>query len=200
MTIIGAVAQAECEFRSKNTRWGLENRAKNGSCGLYKRRCFGYYTDEYGNLQINVKEAEVVRSIFEMYLSGNSLVGIIKNLEANDIKTPTGKNKWCKNTLDKLLSNEKYTGRVEIFKSFSIKQINPIAPFKTLKNNGEFAKYVMLESHPEIIPQDFFDAVQKEKTQRTNIENVGDTSKRKNTRYSSKRDSIKSNQPKIFEM
>ena len=130
ISVIESIAQAECESRSKNTRWGLENRATDGSCGLYKRRCFGYSTDKYGNLQINLKEAGIVRSIFEMYLSGESLVGIIKKLEASEVKTPTGKDKWCKNTIDKLLSNEKYTGKVEIFKSFSSKQIDPVAPSK----------------------------------------------------------------------
>jgi len=130
ITIIEAFAQAECESRSKNTRWGLENRAKNGTCGLYKRRCFGYYTDKNGDLQINMEEAQIVRSIYEMYLSGESLVGIIKKLEVDGIKTPTGKDKWSKNTLDKLLLNEKYTGQVELFKSFSVKQIDPVAPTK----------------------------------------------------------------------
>ena len=91
ITILEAYAKEENESRSKNTRMGLLMRAKNGTSGLYKRRCFGYYTDKNGDLQINETEAAVVRSIFEMYLNGESLVGIIKNLGTTGVKTATGK-------------------------------------------------------------------------------------------------------------
>lgn len=117
-------------------------------------------------------------------------MGIIKKLEARGVKTPTGKDKWSKNTLDKLLSNEKYTGKVEIFKSFSIKQLNPLAAPKTCKNNGEFAKYILSESHPEIIPQSVFEAAQAEKARRTNVVSTENGQKRRDTRYSSKRDAV----------
>ncbi|MCL2836905.1 MAG: recombinase family protein [Defluviitaleaceae bacterium] len=53
ITIIEACAQAENESRSENTKMGLIMKAKNGTSGLYKRRCFGYYTDKFGNLQKN---------------------------------------------------------------------------------------------------------------------------------------------------
>jgi len=49
-------------------------RVKNGTSGLYKRRCFGYTTDGEGDLQINNEEATVVHSMFDMYIGGESLV------------------------------------------------------------------------------------------------------------------------------
>jgi len=45
----------------------------------------------------------------------------------------------------------------------------------------------MSECHPEIIPQDFFDAVQEEKRHRTNIRETDSGVIRKSTRYNSKR-------------
>ncbi|WP_242832482.1 recombinase family protein [Desulfosporosinus orientis] len=35
-------------------------------------------------------------------------------LERRGIKSPTGKGKWCKRTIDVMLSNEKYTGNVRL--------------------------------------------------------------------------------------
>lgn len=188
-TIIEAYAQAENESRSQNTKMGLVMRAKGGSSGLYKRRCFGYYTDKNGNLQINEEEAKVVRFIFEMYLAGESLLGIIRKLEIDRIKTATGKEKWSKNTLDKLLSNEKYSGDVEIFKTFSSIQLSPTKVKKRRDNKGEFERYVYIENHPAIISKEAFVAVQEEKAQRSNVEKTEEGVKRKPTRYSKIRDS-----------
>ena len=52
--------------------------------------------------------------IFDLYLQGNSIVGIIKELENRGIKTPTGKDTWSKRTIDVMLSNEKYIGVVRL--------------------------------------------------------------------------------------
>ena len=78
ISAIEAMVQAENESRSQNVRWGIVKRAKDGTAALYKRRCYGYFTDKDGNLQINEEEAEIVRSVFAMYLAGQSLVGIIR--------------------------------------------------------------------------------------------------------------------------
>jgi len=190
ITILEAYAKEENESRSKNTRMGLLMRAKNGTSGLYKRRCFGYYTDKNGDLQINETEAAVVRSIFEMYLNGESLVGIIKNLGTTGVKTATGKDKWSKNTLDKLLSNEKYCGDVVIFKSYSTMQLSPVKIKKRKENKGQFERYMLVSDHPAIISKEIFEAVQTEKARRSNVEITETGTKRKSTRYSKKRKDV----------
>jgi len=164
--------------------------AKSGSSKLYKRRCFGYYTDKDGDLQINKDEAVVVRSIFEMYLGDESLVGIIKNLESDGVKTATGKDIWSKNTLDKMLSNEKYCGDVEIFKSYSLTQLSPVKTKKRKENKGEVERYMCESDHPAIISKEAFEAVQAEKVRRSNVEITEDGAKRRSTRYSKKRDAV----------
>jgi len=191
ITIIEAFAQAESEAKSKNTRWGLERRATDSNFGLYKRRCYGYNTNDDGNLQINPEEAEVVAQIFDLYISGHSLVSIIRILEEQGTKTPTGKPRWSKNTIDKLLSNQKYIGRAEVFKTFSTRLVDPVAPAKRQANNGEFSKYVIMESHPAIISVELFDAVQAEKARRSNMTTTENGPRRRATRYSAKRDAPK---------
>ena len=189
ISVIEAMTQAENDSRSQNVRWGIVKKAKDGTAALYKRRCFGYFTDKDGNLQINEDEAEIVRSIFAMYLAGQSLIGIIRELAVEEVKTPTGKDKWSKRSLDHLLSNEKYSGDVEIFKSYTVKEYSPFKVVKMKKNKGELERYVAIANHPAIITKRDFEAVQAEKARRTNIEYTAtDGVKRKSTRYSAKRD------------
>lgn len=114
ISIIETIAQAENESRSDNIRWGIKQKAADGSSKLYNRKCYGYVNANDGNLIIEAVEAENVKLIFNMYLQGKSVIGIISELERLGIKSPTGKGKWCKRTIDVMLSNEKYIGNVRL--------------------------------------------------------------------------------------
>ncbi|MCM1270581.1 MAG: recombinase family protein [Ruminococcus flavefaciens] len=85
---------------------------KDGTSQLYNRKCFGYRKNENGDLEICPEEAEIVRLIFELYLQGSSILSIIKELESKEILTPSGKRKWCNQSVVKILTNEKYIGNV----------------------------------------------------------------------------------------
>lgn len=115
ISIIESLAQAENESRSDNIKWGIRQRAAQGISKLYDRKCYGYDHDEDGKLIINEEQATVVRKIFNWYLGGLSINGIIKELETQTIKSPTGKDKWNKRSLEVMLSNEKYKGAVRLF-------------------------------------------------------------------------------------
>lgn len=169
-SIVAAIAQADNESRSKNIKMGFKYHAANGSSKLYQRKCYGYLHDENGKLIIKEDEAEVVRQIFKLYLSGYSIGGIIKELESQSVLSPTGKERWYKGTIDGMLSNEKYAGDVELFKSDETTET-----------------YLMEKSHPAIIERAIFHAIQLEKKSRSNIVNTEVGRKRKNKKYSSKR-------------
>ena len=62
-------------------------------------------------------QAEVVRLIFSLYLEGKSVLGILSELEKKQIPSPTGKSRWCKRSIDTMLSNEKYVGDVIVLKT-----------------------------------------------------------------------------------
>ena len=111
VSVIESIAQAENESRSENIRWGIKHRAATGTSKLYDRKYYGYKHDEDGHLVIDEETAKNVKLIFDLYL-GKSVIGIIKELEKRKILSPTGKAKWCKRTIDVMLSNEKYTGDV----------------------------------------------------------------------------------------
>lgn len=100
ISVIEACEQSENEWRSENIRWGLKKRAANGTSGLYNRPCYGYKKDKHGMLIIDDEQAKVVRNIFNWYLEGYSIGGIIKKLETNGIKTPKGKDRWSKKGIE----------------------------------------------------------------------------------------------------
>ena len=68
---------------------------------------YGYVlVDE--EVAIHEENANVVRSIFEYYLAGASLGKIVDMLFVKGIPSPTGKPKWTRAAVDKLLANKKY--------------------------------------------------------------------------------------------
>lgn len=62
------------------------------------------------------------------------------------------KRKWCKRTVDVMLSNEKYTGSV-----------------KLLKSGKSEVHYLASDNNPTIISKEIFEAVQMEKIGRSNV-------------------------------
>ena len=169
ISIIKSIAQAENESRSENIKWGIKQRAAQGTSKLYNRKCYGYVHDKEGNLIIKDDEAKNVTKIFEMYLHGKSVIGIVIELEHLGVKSPTGKDKWSKRTIDVMLSNEKYTGSVRL-----------------LDNGKHEAVYLCEDNNPAIISKQTFQAVQIEKTKRSNVIKGENGAQRKSKKYSSK--------------
>ena len=150
LSMIEVCEQTENEWRSENIRIGLKQRAANGTSGLYDRPCYGYYID--------------------WYLEGASAVGIKKQLESKQIKSPKGKDTWSKHTIESILTNMKYTGDVAIADS-----------------GGSGNRYKLGDHHTGIISKEKFEAVQIERAMRSNMERTEEGWKRRSTKYSSKR-------------
>ncbi|WP_301018116.1 recombinase family protein [Ruminococcus sp.] len=165
ITIIEAYAQEESYHRSENTRWGLEKRIKDGTSGLYRRKCFGYTKSEDGALVICPKEAVVVRLIYDLYMEGNSILSITRILEEKGIPTPTGKEKWSNQAIVKILTNEKYVGNVLLGKSYT----EEFPRKKRHENKGDRKAYLAEDTHPAIIAMEQFLAVQEERKRRSNM-------------------------------
>ena len=147
--------------KSESIRAGLRKGFQDGTSKMAQRRCYGYDTGPDGELVINPDEAVVVRWIFERYLNGDSLGKIAIGLEEQGIPSPTGKPKWNREALNKLLSNEKYTGRVLLQKTIS-------AGGSQVKNDGFMERYLYSDSHKAIVSDEIFRDVQQKKLQRTN--------------------------------
>ena len=145
--------------RSEAIRSGLQKGFQDGTSKLTCRKCFGYDVGANGELIVNSYEAAIVRWIFDQYLTGSSLRAIAADLDRKDILSPTGRPKWNRETLNKLLSNEKYTGRVLLQKTVS-------AGGSQIKNDGFMERYLCIGFHEAIISDKTFLAVQSEKLSR----------------------------------
>ena len=138
--------------KSEAIKNGLRKGFQDGSSKMAKRRCYGYEVGSDGELVVNPDEARVVCWIFEQYLAGNSLGKIAAGLERQGIPSPTGRSKWNREAIDKLLSNEKYTGRVLLQKTVSTGAVQ-------IENDGLMERYLYTGSHEAIISDEMFMAV-----------------------------------------
>ena len=145
--------------RSEAIRSGLPKGFQDGSSKMARRKCYGYTVGHDGKLEIASDEAQVLRWIFERYLAGDSLGRIAAGLEQKGILSPTGRPKWNREAIDKLLSNEKYTGRVLLQKTVSTGAAQ-------IENNGLMERYLYTGNHETIISDEMFTAVQQEKLSR----------------------------------
>jgi len=146
--------------KSEAIKAGLRKGFQDGGSKMAKRKCYGYTVSPEGELVINTDEAKVVVWIFTQYLAGDSLGKIAVGLERQGITSPTGRPKWNREAIDKLLSNEKYTGRVLLQKTVSTGAVQ-------IENDGLMERYLYTDAHEAIIPDEIFRAVQQEKLSRT---------------------------------
>lgn len=164
ITLRGMLAQDESRNMSENIQWGIQRKFEKGE--IYtKYKNFMGYTCVDGEIVIVPEQAEVVRKIFDLYLQGLSLGQIKAYLEAQEIKTVTGKDIWDTKTIQRMLTNEKYKGDTMLQKTFT----KDFMTGKKSKNNGQRNKYYVKDSHPAIVSAEVFDKVQDEIVKRSRL-------------------------------
>lgn len=162
LAIFSSLAQAESESMSENIKMGREFKYKKGECCYNMGKVFGFNQDSDGIVTINEEQAMAVRLMYEGYLNGMSVGGIIKDLRERKIPSPTGKEEWSPGTVERILSSEKYKGDFLARKTFTV---DPISK-KKKKNTGQVSQYLITNHHPEIIEPEMFDMVQSEMARR----------------------------------
>ena len=154
VTIMGGLAQEESSSISKNVRWSIRSKMKNGTVKFHSAP-LGYDLYE-GNLIINKREAEIVKSIYKMFLSGMGYDSICRELnESKVIKNDKG-TKWLSASVRYILTNEKYIGD-----SLWQKNYNTSMPYRKVRNKGELEKYYKNNTHEAIITREEFEKVQE---------------------------------------
>ena len=131
-----AFAQAESESLSQNVTRGKRMGYKEGKFA-FPSLLYGYDRGDGKTPVIIPEQAAIVRKIFHMYLEGNSIGGIRKWLNDNNIETTRGTGEWNKSTVSGILRNEKYKGDVLLQKSYTVDYLT-----KTIaRNKGEVTQY-----------------------------------------------------------
>jgi len=152
LTILSSLAEEESVSISQNTKWSVQKRFENGT---YK---IGYppfgYRNNGGRMEVVREEAEVVKKIFDWYLSGMSTRTIAGRLIEMGVRTKKG-GTWQGGTVSLILKNEKYTGDVIFGKTFTDDL------FTRHTNRGETEQYLVRDHHEAIIDRDTFERVQE---------------------------------------
>ena len=175
LTWFSAFAQAESESLSQNITRGKRMGYKEGKFS-FPPFLYGYDRGDGKTPIIIPEQAAIVRKIFHMYLEGNSIVGIKKWLNDNNIETARGTSEWKESTVSGILKNEKYKGDVLLQKSYTVDYLTKT----TAKNKGEVTQYYIENNHEGIVSREIFDMVQEEMQRRANLYSSKSTS-----RYSS---------------
>ena len=153
LAMAGTQAQDESISISGNMRWSYEKRMKSGEF-VGCRAPYGYDLKD-GTLVINEHEAEIIRIIFDMFLSGVSKPKIAEYLNENKVLPKYGQIPWCTVTVTYILNNERYIGDALLQKKYTTDTF----PFTKKFNHGERAMYYVENSHPAIIAKNQFEAV-----------------------------------------
>ena len=183
LTIHSAVSQAESETMSSRVKWGKREAMREGKAIIQYNRLYGYRRGDNNKPEIIPEQAEVVRRIYQQYLTGASLRMIQDTLEGEQVLNVAGKPEWSLNVIRNILTSEKYCGDVLMQKTY----ISDCISRKTIRNNGQLPKYLLPDHHEAIVDRQTFDAVQAEMARRS----AGRSPSRKNaptgrTSYASK--------------
>ncbi len=183
ITIYGSIAQSESENISANIKFGKAQCAKEGKVTFQYKHFLGYRKGDDGNPEIVPEEAETVKFIYERFLLGDSLGGIIEKLTQQGKISPGGKKEWNYSTVRSILTNERYKGDAILNKTY----IEDCISKKVKVNNGERPKYYVENNHVAIIDANTFAKVQEELARRNSkrkIKQKGTTTEQ--GKYSSK--------------
>ena len=149
-------------FVSSRVKWGKHQAMRTGKANIQYKTLLGYEKGPDGEMVVNAEQAETVRKIYELYLSGQTLRNIKEILEAGGFKNTAGTTEWTTSNLRTILSDEKYCGDVLLQKTF----IRDCISKQVIRNTGQLPMYLIQNHHEAIISREQFDAVQMELARR----------------------------------
>lgn len=151
LTVLASMAETESRSSSQNLKWAIRKRFEDGTF-IISTPPYGY-RNEGSEMVIVEEEAEVVRRIFSEALSGKGSTLIARGLENDGIPARRGKG-WSHAAVYDMLRNEKYTGDVQLQKTFTDDSFN------RHYNHGEENMYLVKDHHEPIVSHEDFDKVQ----------------------------------------
>lgn len=161
LTVLSSFAEEESRSVSENLKWRYRKKFENGELAINTSRFLGYDKDGYGDLVINIKEAEIVKRIYTEYLSGKGCFKIAKLLNSEGILTVTG-SKWYESSVLEILKNEKYKGDAILQKTYIQDHLSK----KKKKNKGEMDSFYIEDNHSPIVTKEDWEQVQVEMQKR----------------------------------
>ena len=162
-----------CRDISNKVRSSLDMKRKQGK-HIGSFASYGYLKDpdDHNHLIPDPEAAEVVRTIFQWYVEGNSIIGIVKKLNHLGVLNPTSyKQKqgfiyrhpqikindgmWAESSVRRILTNRMYVGDM-------VQGVNKIKSYKVqVAQKQPEDKWIIVENtHEAIVSRELFDKVQ----------------------------------------
>lgn len=160
LTIFAALAQDEARKTSERCRAGQLVSREKGI--LYGYNAFGYThvkgeTSAESRYIINAEEADTVRLIYDLYLSGKGMKAITTQLIEEGRKNKSGIVKWDCTQLSRILSNKLYCGYVTYGKSHKEDFLSP----RVVNRDKSTHVYIKSDKVEVIISEEDFEKVQE---------------------------------------
>ncbi len=149
LTLLGSYAQEESYSASENQKWRIRKDFEQGRLGSITM--LGYERNADGTLIIVPEEAEIVRMIFNDFLSGMGKNALANKLLAMGVPTKGG-GVWTAWSIRRILKNEKYCGDLLLQKTYRENHITK----RKMPNHGELPQYYVEEAHEGIIDKETF--------------------------------------------
>lgn len=178
VNILGSFAEFERELISDRTRRGRRHKVEARKQYLGSNTAYGYCyipmdrrTDRAGILEINPKEALVVRSIFEWVdREGLSARRVVKRLNERGIPPRKGAAKWAKSSLLRILRSEMYAGVWHYNKFQGCEPKNPLFGARYRKRTKSSVRQrprtewlpLELPQQLRLVPRDRWERVQRQ--------------------------------------
>lgn len=164
LIIMAGMSEEESRKISVRVKSGQETSMKNGVfygngniLGYKRKESINSENKKEVDFIIDPEQAETVRMIFNMYLSGYGLEQIKYELERQGRLTAMGKKTWYASTISHILSNTFYYGVITYHKEYVPYYLDQ----KKIKNHGEVDYLKVRGKHEPIITEEEFEKVQE---------------------------------------
>lgn len=154
IALFGMNAQQESMTMSDNMRWSYQHRMRSGEFITCKAP-LGYRLEQ-GKLIIVEEEAQIIRRIFDLFLSGQGKYAITNILNEEKVGQELGIRKWYPSEIFYILTNEKYMGDARLQKRYTTTTL----PYRLMRNSGEKEQFYVENSNDAIVSREAFLAAQ----------------------------------------
>lgn len=156
LEIMAMMAQEESHTKSDIMNWSLRERFKRGR--FLTPPLFGYRINDDGEYEIQEKEAEIVRLVYSMYVTGFSPKQIAETMqELNYVSNIKGECHWNGNVVRNIIDNERRCGKLISWKTYTPSYLD----HKSKKNTGQKDQYFKNNHHEPIIPIEMYEYAMK---------------------------------------
>lgn len=153
LNLLSIFAQEESHTKSEIMNWSIESRFSRGN--FLTPELFGYTVDidKEDRYTIVEDEAEIVRLVYSMYVTGYSPADICDVMTRLGYKSnKKGEVKWNPGVVNNMITNERRAGMIIARKTYT----PDYTTHKTVKNVNQRNKYKLLAHHDPIVPLDMY--------------------------------------------